>query len=302
MIGYRSRCFILALVERDDGERLLLGDGGYEFTSGLLHFAANTYTNDVIEVQGNDGTLLAGQVRRAATQSFDGFVGDATCTFEQTEQLRTDFIAFFRKNHYYRVIYIFPNGSAIQRRRGYIVDAPAVQELYQIFPSYHVALGFEDVNYYRYLENEAGEEIYGGTAIIPTAASATLGGVIWDDLGATWDEVGTIWEAGAGPTGAITVDSEDYTYPIWTVTGLAQNPTLENTTTGQLITFEGTVTATQTLVVDMLNKTMQLNGTNVVDRMSGSWLALMPGNNDVIYSTSNGGAPDSKLEWQEIVG
>ena len=180
-----SKCWILALFVRDDNERFLLGDGSYEFVEKQLHFVANNIANDVVEVQGNDGYLLAGQVRRPAAQSFDGYVGDSSTSKATVEERRRAFFAFFRKNHFYKVIYVFPDGSAIQRKRGFLVDAPEVKELWQIYPQYHVALNFEDINYYYYDENADGDEIYGKSATISLNSAAQTGGLIWVDPGTT---------------------------------------------------------------------------------------------------------------------
>ena len=43
-----TKCFILALFIRDDGQRLLLGDGFYDFKSNLQHFQGNTIANDIV--------------------------------------------------------------------------------------------------------------------------------------------------------------------------------------------------------------------------------------------------------------
>lgn len=173
--------YILALFKRDDGTRFLLGLGAYEFKDSQQHFIANTMVNDVVDMQGTDGALLAGQVRRASTQSFDGYVGDGGVIKSTVEQYRKDFIAYFQKNHFYTVVYIFSDGTAIQRKRGYIIDSPEVKELYQMTPEYHVALNFEDVNYYKYAENSNGDEIYSNTANI-TSKITTTGGLIWSNL------------------------------------------------------------------------------------------------------------------------
>lgn len=170
--------YILALFKRDDGTRFLLGLGAYEFKDSQQHFIANTMVNDVVDMQGTDGALLAGQVRRASTQSFDGYVGDGGVIKSTVEQYRKDFIAYFQKNHFYTVVYIFADGTAIQRKRGYIIDSPEVKELYQMTPEYHVALNFEDVNYYKYAENSDGDEIYSNTANI-TSKITTTGGLVW---------------------------------------------------------------------------------------------------------------------------
>lgn len=176
-------CYILALVKRDDGERILLGSGFYEFTKDQKHFNPNTFANDIVELQGADGQLLAGQVRRSTAQSFDGYIGDGTTAKTLVEQKRREFFLFFRKQHHYTVVYIMPDGTAIKRDRGYIVDAPAVQELYQVQPRWHVSLAFEDVNYYSYAEDDHGNEVYSFQADL-SLASVQGGGLIWDGNGA----------------------------------------------------------------------------------------------------------------------
>ena len=205
-----TKCFILALFIRDDGERLLLGSGDYEFSEKLQHFKANTFQKDVVELQGTDGQLLAGQVRRTVAQPFDGFVGDATVSQTSIEDKRRAFLMFFRKKHFYTVVYIFPDGSAIQRQRGYIVDAPSVQEMFQKFPEYHVALNFEDPNYYEYAEDELGDEIYAHIEQI-NLALALSGGLVWDNNGAvslplSWDGT-TVSGSGTGITLLNAVDA-----------------------------------------------------------------------------------------------
>lgn len=186
--GIDPKCYILALFVRDDGVRFLLGDDPYEFKDKQLHFQPNTVANDVVEVQGNDGYLLAGQVRRPGTQSFDGYVCNGTNSKAEVEVKRREFLQFFRRSHFYKVIYVFPNGMAIQRKQGFLVDDPTVQELYQQYPEYHVALNFEDVNYYTYEEDDQGQEIYAKEAIVPLAGGGATGGLIWDEYGVVWEE------------------------------------------------------------------------------------------------------------------
>lgn len=187
--GVDTKCYILSLFVRDDGERFVLGNGYYEFKDNQLHFQTNTIANDIVEVQGNDGLLLAGQARRPGTQSFDGYIADGTVSKTETEEKRRAFFAFFRKNYFYKVVYVFPDGSAIQRKRGFLVDDPTVSELYQQYPEYHVALNFEDVNYYSYSENDDGEEIFAKEALVYLSEGATSGGLVWDGVGVEWDEV-----------------------------------------------------------------------------------------------------------------
>lgn len=294
--------FVLALFKRDDGERFLLGSGAYEFKDNQEHFVANSFVNDVVEMQGSDGALLAGQVRRASTQSFDGYIADATVIKSKTEDYRVDFLKYFQKNHFYTTIYVFSDGSAIQRRRGYVVDAPEVKELYQYFPEYHVALNYEDVNYYKYSEDDAGDETFSNFANV-MSDTAVSGGIIWDEYGATWDAVGLIWEeGGGGGQTVVSVDSISNVLPTIRIVGPAQNPVLSNITSGQTIQYSGNVLASQTLVIDVSQKTAKLNGTSVIQNVSGDWLELVPGNNRLSYTIDNNDQVSATIEWQEIVG
>lgn len=296
-----ARCWILALLIRDDGQRLLLGDGLYDFKQNQQHFEANSYENDTVDIQGADGVLLAGQVRRAVKQDFDGYVGDATVSKTEIEQARRDFFMFFRKNHYYTVVYILPDGSAIQRRRGFIVDAPEVKELWQIHPEYHVSLNFEDVNYYSYAENDQGQEIYDRSVRIPLSTAAK-GGLVWDEAGVVWDTIGTIWDQGSGGSNVVSVDSVDSVYPLLTIVGPVVNPIIENATTATTLRYAGTITSSQTLRIDMAQQTATLNGTSVLKNVSGDWLSFAPGDNTVVYTATNADAPDTTIEWNGVVG
>lgn len=300
MNGIESRCWILALMIREDGERLLLGDGAYEFNKKQQHFSPNKVNSTVIDVQGNNGVLLAAQTMRASNQTFIGYVGDATLSKEEIETYRREFINFFTINTSYEVVYIFPDGSAIKRQRGFLVNAPSVEELWQIHPEYSVTLNFEDVNYYKYEEDTEGNEIYGQSATIKLS-NALLGGYVWDEKGLTWDEYGAISLPGQGGDTTVRIDSSSQVYPIWTITGPATNPQLTNVTTGQSITYNGVVGPDQILEIDMLNHTAKLDGTNLVQNVRGLWLSFAPGVNLINYTTDNSNAVDSTIKWAEVV-
>lgn len=294
-----TKCFILALFIRDDGQRLLLGDGYYDFNQKLQHFQANTIANDVVEIQGDSGQLLAGQVMRSGAQKFEGYIGDATTNRQTIEQKRSDFMAFFRIKHFYKVIYIFPDGTAIQRQRGYLTDAPTIPEIFQKFPEYSVALNFEDANYYEYAEDAVGNEIYAHIAEIMLNA-AKRGGLVWNAIGAVSDSAGYIWEEGGSVQNIVTVAGVDSAWPIWTVQGGAQNPTLTNITTGQTISWQGFVPAGQTLTINMAEMTADLAGANVFEYITGEWIRLAPGNNTLVYTAGSATDP-STLSWNGVL-
>lgn len=195
-----TKNFIMALFKRDDGERFLLGDAPYEFKDGLQHFQPNIIANDVVEKQGANGQLLAGQVARSASQSFDGYVCDNSATRNETELARRQFFRFFRPNYFYTVVYILPNGQAVQRKNGYITEAPSVPEMLERFPEYHVALAFEDLNYYSYNEDAAGDETYAQIYQLQPESTLT-GGLVWDaTTGLTIDKIGGATSQSGTPT------------------------------------------------------------------------------------------------------
>lgn len=301
MRGITPRCWILALFIREDGERLLLGDGAFMFHESQQHFAANKISSTVIDVQGSNGVLLAGQTMQASNQTFKGFIADASIDREKTESYRRQFINFFKLNMVYEVVYVMTNGSAIKRQRGFVVNAPEVQELYQISPEYTVTLNFEDVNYYKYTEDPVtGAEIYGQSALV-LPYNSTTGGFTWDDKGLIWDNNGAVSAPGVGGTTTVKVDSSDKVFPIWKVSGLSDNPALESLTTGQKLQYTGRVSEGQTLIIDMINHKATLDGANVIQNVRGSWLYLMPGVNKLNYISDNRNATVSSIEWAEVV-
>lgn len=295
-----SKCFIRVLFRRSDGARFLLGGDDYMFAKGQLFFEADKIVNDVVDVHGGDGVMLTGQVRRASTQKFDGYVGDVSYSKSDIEAARRKFLGFFQKNYLYEAIYIMPDGTAIKRQRGYLVNAPAVKEFYQLEPTYSVALGFEDVHYYTYMEDDDGEELYGKSATI-LLYNAVTGGFKYDETGGIFDERGAVLLDGVGGTSSLNIESIEAVFPVWTVEGMAVNPKLENLTTGESIQFNGTVAGGQTLTIDMLNQTATLGGTNVLTEVEGSWISFIPGKNKINYTADNSSAPNSRAKWREVV-
>lgn len=188
MFNVQSTYFILALFVRDDGERFLLGDGMYEFADKQLHFAPNSVQSDIVELQGSDGQLLAGQVMRSSKQTFEGIIGDQTSTRTEIENARRRFFNFFKTNKKYQVIYVLPDGRSITRYKGFIVEAPSAQELYQLTPKFSVALMFEELPYYAYAEDDEGNPDFTNRFALErsTLTQVLSGGLEWDSTGAVW--------------------------------------------------------------------------------------------------------------------
>ena len=301
------KAWIVAMFIRDDGERLLLGDGKYDFNADQLHYGADAMANDVVELQGTNGQVLAGQVRRSTAQDFSGFVGTGTNSKQEIEQWRREFLCFFATGHYFTAVYVAcpehegDKNSAIARKRGYLTEAPEVRELYQVTPEYHVALAFEDVNYYQYAEDSEGNEIYANIETIDVSGAAD-GGLVWDNNGAVWDEAtGMLWN------GTITPETKDIyndgvaSCPIiWEIDGATTNPTLNNLSTGESMQFEGVVPSGSKLIIDTGAKTAKLDGQNVYEQFRGTWIQLKPNMNKLKYMAET--TQPSTIKWNEVVG
>ena len=100
---------------------------------------------------------------------------------------------------------------------------------------------------------------------------------------------------------SIQVNTTTPVNPRITITGETINPVIANTTTGQTIRYDGSISASQTLVIDLSAKTATLNGVNVLSKLSGDWLELVNGDNVMSYTTTGAGKPTT-IEWREILG
>jgi hypothetical protein len=114
-----------------------------------------------------------------------------------------------------------------------------------------------------------------------TTLPVPSGGVSWP---ASWP-----WSWGsASGSGLVTCTNAGNfeTRPTITIVGPVDYPTVQNLTTGLSATFNLTLGVSDSLVIDMLNKTVVLNGTaNRRSAMSAgsSWWTLPPGSSQIAY-------------------
>jgi len=125
------------------------------------------------------------------------------------------------------------------------------------------------------------------------------GGLTWP---LSWTPL--TWAAGGMP---VTVNNTGDVplYPVITLTDKVTNPTLLNVTTGQFFFLSGLVTAPgDTLVIDMKNRTVLLNGGSVLPYVTttSAWWQLLPGNNDIKLTSSDSSDPvTATIEWRSGV-
>ena len=90
------------------------------------------------------------------------------------------------------------------------------------------------------------------------------------------------------------------TYPTITLTGPITNPTLGNTTTGEYLLLSGTFANTDSLVIDLYNKLITLNGVSARNLLStGTWFAAPAGTSQYYLtgSLTTSGLTTATVTW-----
>lgn len=118
----------------------------------------------------------------------------------------------------------------------------------------------------------------------------------------------TATETNVSTTANVTNGGDVASYPVWTVTpgSTITSPTLTNQETGKFVTFSGlSVASGETLVVDMLNQTAELDGVSVMSDLTtdSEFWALVLGSQTVEVSHVSGSATwtMAHFDWFEGV-
>lgn len=110
-------------------------------------------------------------------------------------------------------------------------------------------------------------------------------------LGRTYNRTYNVTYGGGsiGTSTAITNTGDWTTYPTITITGPVTNPTIGNITTNQYITVNYNLANTDTLVVDLDQKTVTLNGNYARNLIAGNsqWFGAPPGTSNYYFTGTN---------------
>lgn len=107
-------------------------------------------------------------------------------------------------------------------------------------------------------------------------------------------------DAGDDTSEVVANAGNGYVFPTITIYGQGTNPTISNANTGQTLSVLRALSDGEFVVIDTYNRTAMLNGnTNITHQISGDWLYLRAGNNDVRLSmtTPNANAK-ATFEWR----
>jgi hypothetical protein len=134
-----------------------------------------------------------------------------------------------------------------------------------------------------------------GNALTATVGKYVGGGIAWP----------LAWPlASAEGTGATTVDNTGLVtiYPVITISGSQTNPIISNERTGEFIQLSGyTAPAGSETVIDLRDRTVTLNGGNVLGKVSSPshWWGLQPGSNTIKLATSDAAdAASAVMTWR----
>lgn len=95
------------------------------------------------------------------------------------------------------------------------------------------------------------------------------------------------WDTGAAPT-VIVNSGDSVTYPVIIIHDTTHDPIITNPATGEQFGMNINTNDGDELVIDMLNRTVKLNGSDVLgNKADGSvWWGLVVGNNPIRFDTS----------------
>ena len=103
--------------------------------------------------------------------------------------------------------------------------------------------------------------------------------------GRTYNRTYNLVYGGGSQTGTVIVTNLGWatTYPTVTINGPITNPTITSNSTNQFITINTTLAAADSLVIDLNNRLVTLNGSPVRNLMAGNsqWFGCPPGNTGI---------------------
>jgi len=111
------------------------------------------------------------------------------------------------------------------------------------------------------------------------------------------------WEAGGAPTFVTNAGDANY-FPVITIFDEALNPSITNRATGEIFEVELSMADGDELVIDMSNRTVKLNGADVLGNKTDEsvWWALIPGDNPIALNSDTSDDPvTAEVVWRNGV-
>lgn len=110
-------------------------------------------------------------------------------------------------------------------------------------------------------------------------------------LGRTYNRIYNLVYGGGSLINSLAVVNDGWTttYPTITINGPIKNPTIGNVTTGQYMTINYSLTNTDSLVIDLYQKLITLNGVSARNLLAGNstWFDAPPGTSNFYFTGSS---------------
>lgn len=297
MITLRGK-FSLVAVVRDDGERLDLTGSEVRLSADNSLLQRPDLDTSDIDYTDTDGGEMIRQRLSTYTQSINGLILPKESGFWKLYSMIS---SFFAANHTFTLVYSKRDGQLFAIKgawRSSRLDLPVPADEGNTTFSTEFKVGNSVL--FEYSEDSSGHEVCSNNVKLGRVSAAT-GGEVWDKNGQVYDAVGEVWSGASGGLSSVFVSSTIKVYPVWVLRGPAVNPSIQNNTTDASATYRGSISSTQTLVVDFSTGEARLNGAIVSRNVIGQ-LSIAPGNNLVGFDVEGGEATTSELEWNNVIG
>lgn len=290
--------FVLAAIIRDDGERL-------DFTGSEIRLSADNSllrrpeieSSDIDYTDTNGGEMVRQRLAPYA-QTINGWILPKTKSFWA---LYSKISSFFAINRTFTLVYCRKNGElfAIKNAwRSKALDLPVPAN--EGNTSFSTELKVGNSILFEYAEDIDGREVRANKVELGRI-SAAGGGEVWGSTGQLYDESGEVWETASGGLSNVFVTSTMTIHPVWVLHGPAVNPSIQNSATDTAASYAGSLSSTQTLVVDFSTGEARLNDALVSRNVTGH-LSISPGINLVGFDVEDGNEAKSELEWNNVIG
>ena len=293
-----SNKFTLAALIRDDGKRLDLTGSEIRLSADNSLLARPEIESSDIDYTDMNGGEMIRQRLSSYTQTINGIITPGNTSFWN---LYTAISSFFAINHTFTLVYCRKDGELFAVKNAWRsgdLELPVPADEGNTTFSTEFKVGNSVL--FEYSEDSSGHEVYSNNVKLGRVSAAT-GGEVWDSKGQVFDAVGEVWAGASGGLSSVFVSSTIKVYPVWVLRGPAVNPSIQNNTTDTSATYRGSISSTQTLVVDFSTGEALLNGAIVSRNVIGQ-LSIAPGNNLVGFDVEGGEATTSELEWNNVIG
>lgn len=262
------------------GENLQFGGNSkYQIEPGIQGLSSAAIRTGDGVYAGADGAYVSSQLYGARTITFTGFYLANSC--EEADELRIKLVTGLRIRYLFP-IYITTFSQKHYFTEGYVTDIKADIEGKRA-GEFQITLFCPDPMIYN-----------GGDGTNQSSAwleqpffKEKAGGFVID-----YPEP-VPWKSGQ-QTSIITNNGTMNTFPILNLTGTFHSPTIRNLTTGQFITLNDLDIVNNTLIIDMKNRVITLDGVSRASyrTVDSTWWGLIPGENRLVLETTNNSDTD----------